>query len=304
MVDEKDVSKEVARIRQRLADLDAERTALSRELETLEQTRISDNGAAGQPSFADAPVTNNSSSAEKIVLFRRLFAGRPDVFPVRWENRKTGGSGYLPACSNEWAKGICGKPKVKCGECPHQAFVPPSEDIIEKHLRGGNVRSGDFVAGVYPLLHDETCWFLAADFDKESWADDARALLDTCHAKGVAAALERSRSGNGGHVWIFFSEPVPARIARQMGAALITETMEKRPEIGRTSYDRFWTIRASRRRSTPAWSKPRTESHRTSSGPAATVTSTEGRNRPAPPSGAFCLTRRSSVEWPRRAVAL
>lgn len=240
MADEKDVSKEIARIRQRLADLDAERTGLTRELETLEQTRISDNCAAGQLSFVDAPVTNNSSSAEKIGLFRRLFAGRPDVFPVRWENRKTGGSGYSPACSNEWAKGICGKPKVKCGECPHQAFVPPSEDIIEKHLRGGDTRAGDFVAGVYPLLQDETCWFLAADFDKESWADDARVLLDTCHAKGIAAALERSRSGNGGHVWIFFSEPVPARTARQMGSALITETMEKRPEIGFTSYDRFF----------------------------------------------------------------
>ena len=126
---------------------------------------------------------------------------------------------------------------------PHQAFIPPSEDIIEKHLRGGDARSGDFVAGVYPLLQDETCWFLAADFDKESWADDARALLATCHAKGIAAALERSRSGNGGHVWIFFSEPVPARTARQMGSALITETMEKRPEIGFTSYDRSFPIR-------------------------------------------------------------
>ena len=240
MADEDGVLEEIARIRQRLADLDAERIALTRDLEALEQTWISGSCAAGEPSFADAPVTNNSSSAEKIGLFRRLFAGRPDVFPLRWENRKIGRSGYSPACSNEWAKGICGKPKVKCGECPHQAFVPPSEDVIEKHLRGGNVRSGDFVAGVYPLLHDETCWFLAADFDKESWADDARALLDTCHAKGIAAALERSRSGNGGHVWIFFSEPVPARTARQLGSALITETMEKRPEIGFTSYDRFF----------------------------------------------------------------
>ena len=173
-------------------------------------------------------------------MFRRLFAGRPDVFPVRWENRKDGRSGYSPACSNEWAKGICGKPKVKCGECPHQAFIPASEDIIEKHLRGGDVRSGDFVAGVYPLLQDETCWFLAADFDKESWADDTRALLATCRSKGISAALERSRSGNGGHVWIFFCEPIPARIARQLGAALITETMENRPEIGFTSYDRFF----------------------------------------------------------------
>jgi superfamily II DNA or RNA helicase len=240
LADENEISDEIAHIRRRLAALDAERLALARELETLERNLISDCHAAERAPFADASVTNNSSSAEKIELFRGLFAGRPDVFPVRWENRKTGGSGYSPACSNEWAKGICGKPKVKCGECPHQAFIPPSEDIIEKHLRGGDARSGDFVAGVYALLQDETCWFLAADFDKDNWADDARALLSTCHAKGIAAALERSRSGNGCHVWIFFSEPVPARTARQMGSALITETMEKRPEIGFKSYDRFF----------------------------------------------------------------
>jgi hypothetical protein len=240
LADENDVSKELARIRRRLADLDVERATLECELEALEQKLISDSRAAERPFFANAPVTNNSSSAEKIALFRRLFAGRSDVFPVRWENRKTERSGYSPACANEWAKGICGKPKVKCGECPHQAFIPLSEDIIEKHLRGGDVRSGDFVAGVYPLLQDETCWFLAADLDKDNWADDARALLSTCHAKGIPAALERSRSGNGGHVWIFFSEPVPARTARQMSSALITETMENRPEIGFTSYDRFF----------------------------------------------------------------
>lgn len=231
---------EIAHIRQRLADLDEERLALARALEALEQKPVSNCNASEQAPFAYAPVTNRSSSGEKIEVFRRLFAGRPDVFPLRWENRKAGRSGYSPACSNEWVKGICSKPKVKCGECPHQAFVPPSEDIIEKHLRGGDARSGDFVAGVYPLLQDDTCWFLAADFDKDSWAEDAKALLDTCHEKGVAAALERSRSGNGGHVWIFFSEPVPAKTARQMGSALITETMEKRPEIGFTSYDRFF----------------------------------------------------------------
>ena len=96
------------------------------------------------------------------------------------------------------------------------------------------------MAGVYPLLPDETCWFLAADFDEESWAADALAVLETCQAKGVPAALERSRSGNGGHVWIFFSEPVSARTARQLGAAMLTETMERRPEIGFASYDRFF----------------------------------------------------------------
>jgi hypothetical protein len=151
-VDKNDALEEIARIRQRLADLDAERMELERKLEALEQKLTSGSQAVEKPALFDTPVTNNSPSIEKVELFRRLFAGRPDVFPVRWENRKTGRSGYSPACSNEWAKGICGKPKVKCGECPHQAFIPLSGDIFEKHLRGSDARTGDFVAGVYPLL--------------------------------------------------------------------------------------------------------------------------------------------------------
>jgi hypothetical protein len=173
LAEKNDAWENIARIRQRLADLNDERMVLERELEAFEQQLISDSQAdAEKPVLADAPVTNSSPSMEKVELFRQLFAGRPDVFPVRWNNKKDGRSGYSPACSNEWAKGICGKPKVKCGDCPHQAFIPYSEDIIERHLRGGDARSGDFVAGVYPLLQDETCWFLAADFDKESWVDD------------------------------------------------------------------------------------------------------------------------------------
>ncbi len=232
---------QIARIRQRLAALDAERLTLQRELEALEQSRRADCDEFVRPAdFSDAPVTNASSSAEKIALFRDLFAGRPDVFPQRWQNGRTGRSGYSPACRNEWVAGVCGKPKVKCGECAHQAFIAPDNAIIERHLRGGDGRDGDFVAGVYPLLRDETCRFLAADFDKAGWADDARAFLEVCHAKGISAGLERSRSGNGGHVWIFFREPVAARTARQLGAALITETMDRRPDIGFVSYDRLF----------------------------------------------------------------
>jgi superfamily II DNA or RNA helicase len=236
---------EIERIRARLTANEAERKELEAVLRDL-VSRCSAAAAANNssPAIADAPgVTAASSTTEKIALFRRLFAGRADVFPVRWENRKTAKSGYAPACANEWVKGICGKPQVKCGECPHQAFILVADDIIEKHLRGGErarASGGDFVAGVYPLLPDETCWFLAADFDEESWAADTLAVLETCQAKGVPAALERSRSGNGGHVWIFFSEPVSARTARQLGAAMLTETMERRPEIGFASYDRFF----------------------------------------------------------------
>jgi hypothetical protein len=238
-VDRDAIEQELVRIRQRVTDLKAEQAGLEARLASLEQLSAIDQ-VGRRSSFEGAPVTNNSPASDKITLFRRLFAGRPDIVPVRWENRKTGRAGYSPACSNEWARGICGKPKVKCGECPHQAFIPPSDEIIERHLRGGDARSSDFIAGVYPLLSDETCWFLAADFDKEAWAEDARAFLETCRDKGIAAALERSRSGNGGHVWVFFCEPISARTARQMGAALITETMERRPEIGFSSYDRFF----------------------------------------------------------------
>ena len=235
---------EIEQIRDRLAANEAERKELEAALRDLVSRCSAAAANYSSPTIADAPgVMAASSTAKKIALFRRLFAGRADVFPVRWENRKTAKSGYAPACANEWVKGICGKPQVKCGECPHQAFIPVTDDIIEKHLRGGEGArgsGGDFVAGVYPLLPDETCWFLAADFDEESWAADALAVLETCQAKGVPAALERSRSGNGGHVWIFFSEPVSARTARQLGAAMLTETMERRPEIGFASYDRFF----------------------------------------------------------------
>lgn len=241
VADRNDIRAHLVRVRARLADLDAERLELQREAKVLEARLASESELAVQrPAFENAPVTNSSPAHEKLELFRRLFAGRPHVFPVRWENRKNGRSGYSPACANEWVKGICAKPAVKCGECPHQKFMPPDEAVMEKHLRGSDARGGDFVAGVYPLLSGDTCWFLAADFDKASWAEDVHALLETCRAKGVPAGLERSRSGNGGHVWIFFSEPVSARLARQLGSALITETMERRPEIGFASYDRLF----------------------------------------------------------------
>jgi superfamily II DNA or RNA helicase len=192
---------------------------------------------------ASGTITDASTPEEKLALFRSLFAGRPDVFPVRWENSKSGRCGYSPACANEWVRGVCDKPTIKCGECRNQAFIPVSLDTLAKHLRGREgtkAQGAPFVAGVYPLLSDDTCSFLAADFDDEQWAADALAFVETCRGHGIAAALERSRSGNGGHVWIFFAEPVPARDARQLGALLLTEAMERRPDIGFASYDRFF----------------------------------------------------------------
>ena len=188
-----------------------------------------------------APVTMASPTAEKIALFRSLFRGREDVFPRRWQNLKTGKSGYAPVCRNEWIRGVCEKPQVKCGECPNQAFVPVGDDVLRSHLAGrGFGNSTDFTVGVYPTLPDETCWLLAADFDKKSWMLDVAAFRDTARAKGVPVAVERSRSGNGAHAWIFFAEPVSVADARRLGALLITATMDRHPDIGFDSYDRFF----------------------------------------------------------------
>jgi hypothetical protein len=208
-------------------------------LRALEQVRAKE-PANQQPDLAGG-VTAASSTAEKIALFRSLFRGREEVFPRRWENPKNGKSGYSPVCRNEWVRGVCGKPQVKCGECPNQAFVPFGDDIVRSHLTGkaaGQVV--DFTAGIYPMLPEETCWFLAADFDKKSWKRDVAAFRDTAREKGVAVAIERSRSGNGAHAWIFFSEPVAASDARRLGALLVTATMDRCPDIGFDSYDRFF----------------------------------------------------------------
>lgn len=169
---------EMAAIRRRMGELRTEQANLEGALATLEEQLAALEKVTPSWPFEGATVTNKSSASAKVALFRNLFNGRPGVFPLRWENRKLARAGYSPARSNEWVRGICAKPRVKCGECPHQAFIPVSDEIIARHLRGGGTRSTDFVAGVYPLLADGMCWFLAADFDKEAWAEDAGAFLD------------------------------------------------------------------------------------------------------------------------------
>ncbi len=185
-------------------------------------------------------VHHLSPPESKIALFRSLFRGRDDVYPRRFENRKTGKSGYAPACGNEWAPGLCEKPRIKCAACPNQHFLPVTDQVVRWHLSGHDDSGRDFVMGVYPLLRDETCFFLAADLDKAQWQEDAQAILETCRRLDLAAALERSRSGNGGHIWLFFEQAIPATLARKLGAHLLTETMERRPGIGLDSYDRFF----------------------------------------------------------------
>jgi hypothetical protein len=230
--DKEELDREIAAIRRRLARLDGKKGELEANLVRL----LADHEAVERDPgpVEDAPVTNSSGPADKIALFRALFRGREDVFPTRWENAKTGRAGYAPACANEWAPRICGKPQIKCASCPHRDFLAVTNEVIDGHLRGRHT------VGVYPMLADETCWFLAADFDKATWREDSAAFLEACKVRGVPAALERSRSGQGGHVWIFFAEPVPASLARRLGAHLVTETMERNPDVGFSSYDRFF----------------------------------------------------------------
>lgn len=214
---------EIAAIKRRIETIDAERGELVRRLDALERNR------SGGPS----PL----SPEEKIAMFRGLFRGREDVYSKRWMSDRTGRSGYSPVCANEWQRGVCEKPRIKCTDCPNQAFVTISNDAVRRHLSN---RNGEDTIGVYPLLPDERCWFLATDFDKKNWREDTAAFIRTCRAENVPAYVERSRSGNGAHVWMFFSAPAAASDARTMGAYLLTETMDHHADLDFASYDRFF----------------------------------------------------------------
>jgi len=180
------------------------------------------------------PEPSRFSTTEKVALFRRLFRGRTDVYPIRWESKTTGMTGYTPACGNEWLVGVCEKPRIKCGECNNRLLIPLTDAIVYKHLTGKRT------LGVYPLLSDDSCHFLAADFDDAQWQEDAKAFYLSCHELGVPVALEISRSGKGAHAWIFFSGSVSARDARRLGTAIISHTCARTRQLKLASYDRLF----------------------------------------------------------------
>lgn len=176
----------------------------------------------------------NLSIEEKIALFRRLFSGRTDVYPVRWVNKDGTRSGYIPACGNEWKVSLCDKKRVKCSECGNRQLLPLADRVIYDHL------AGEHVVGVYPLLTDDTCHFLAADFDEADWREDVQAFAISCRELGVPVAIEISRSGAGAHAWIFFATAVPARDARRLGSAIISHTCTRTRQLKLESYDRLF----------------------------------------------------------------
>jgi superfamily II DNA or RNA helicase len=210
----------------RLAELDRLRESAVLRLAELTQLRLTQEGIAGS--------REGLSALAKARLFGDLFRGREDVFAVRWENTVKGRSGYSPRCANEWKPGICGKPKVRCGACERQAFLPLDVHQLLAHLRGHQV------VGIYPLLADDSCRLLAIDLDGGSWRADANVLLEECRALAIEPAVERSRSGDGAHVWFFFTDPVPAADARRLGFAILTGAMARGATVGVESYDRLF----------------------------------------------------------------
>lgn len=186
-----------------------------------------------------APVNSHSTAREKIDFFLSTFKGRQDMYAKRYYSEKTGKSGYTPVCKNEWAYGLCDKRKYKCADCPNREFIPLTAEAVKSHLIGRDVFGRDVVA-IYPMLEDNTTHLLVVDFDEENWQDDVSAFCKCCKEFGIIPAVERSRSGNGAHVWFFFSEPVSAADARRLGSSLLTQTMARRHELSFASYDRLF----------------------------------------------------------------
>ena len=201
-------------------------------VELATEKNMPDDEATDSTFFSD--VNNSSDSTSKIKLFMSLFKGRNDVYAKKWENKKKGTSGYSPVCLNQWRVGFCDKPKTSCPKCANQLYETLDEHVMENHLRGS------IVAGVYPMLPDETCHFLAMDFDEAGWQDDITMVREVCAEFDIPVGVERSRSGNGGHLWFFFENRFPAALARRFGSAILTFSMNRRHEIHFKSYDRLF----------------------------------------------------------------
>ena len=173
------------------------------------------------------------SNEDKVKLFMSIFSARTDVYAKRWTSNKTGKSGYSPVCKNEFNKYKCDKFNVKCSECVHRELAPLTEDVIMKHLKG------EIAIGIYPLLLGDMCNFLVIDFDKKTFETDVSAFWNICDELNIPIYVERSRSGNGAHVWIFFKESIYAKTARKLGNILLTRTMDK-VSLDLDSYDRLF----------------------------------------------------------------
>lgn len=229
------INNRIQQVRDRLLVVERERNELLRQLGDLERQAYLDapptmGDPLGQPPVMSVPVTAD----DRVSLFLTLFRCRESVYPQLWENKKKGTKGYAPVCYNDWASGLCNKPRVKCSECSHQSFRPLDEAAAKDHLLGKTT------IGTYAIREDDTCVFLACDFDENDWSDDVAVYRRAGLELGIDVAVERSRSGNGAHAWIFFAEPVSARLARLLGTMLLARTTEQRHVLSVRSFDRFF----------------------------------------------------------------
>lgn len=216
-------------LKQRLVEIEKEKTVLEKELLELLPTKgIS--SLTGIPVSSEPPVTPK----QKIELFLKLFRCREDVYPRRWENKKTGKSGYSPVCGNEWKEGICNKPRAKCSECRFSSYLPLDSEAVRLHLEGREI------IGTYAIRGDDTTVFLAADFDGSAWEKDVVNYKKAANDLGVDIAIEISRSGKGAHAWIFFESSIDASLARRLGTVILTQALYISGSFNFTSYDRFF----------------------------------------------------------------
>ena len=215
----------------RIKELEAENTELRKRL-----------GGDVTPTEKKPTAMQNLSLQEKVDLFRSLFKGREDVFARRWYSKTSGKAGYQPVCQNEWTP-MCDKRTFKCADCPNRHFSPLTDNDIYRHLEGKDADGRD-VIGLYVLNEDNTCHLLCTDFDDKNcehgYKNDVLAFIDVCRSWNIPCSVERSRSGNGAHVWIFFDNPVLAVKARRLGNAILTEAMSRNGKISFKSYDRFF----------------------------------------------------------------
>jgi len=235
---------EIAALRQQLVAQERALAELRREVTTLRSGSMEDrsapsSGSGPRPSVSSGPtevaqpelvvprrsatVNHESSAAAKIALYRMLFDGRGDVYARRWENPSKGSSGWSPAHRGSW-----NTPRDQ------RQYLPLTDEVVRRHLEGRDT------IGLYPLLVGDSCRLLACDFDKSNWKLDVQAYVEAADAAGVPSAVEISRSGNGAHVWTFFTAPVSAAQARAMGAGLLRDAMARRGELDLESYDRFF----------------------------------------------------------------
>ena len=213
-------------LRARIGELEVENARLLRLLQlSPRESRPPGPAQTGWFERSPGPVTNLSTPDHKIAFFAGLFAARTDVYATRWENARSGNAGWMPAVRGGWRKGL--RPEQR-------EHLPLTPDVVRAHL------SGQLHLGLYPLLDDDRTWWLAADFDGQAAMLDALAYVKAARAQSVPAALEVSRSGLGAHVWIFFTAPVPAGVARRLGTVLLREAMALRGRMDLSSYDRLF----------------------------------------------------------------